>query len=66
MTATPVPSLGVSKLNLLLVAALGAFRCHVRIQSPVTFRPETNLSPISRLSAVYRRISPCAIPARPT
>ncbi len=38
-TTTPLHSLGVSKLNLLLAAALGAFRCHVRIQSPVTLPP---------------------------
>jgi hypothetical protein len=33
-TTTPLHSLGVSKLNLLLAAALGSFRCHVRIQNP--------------------------------
>jgi Uma2 family endonuclease len=44
-TTTPLHSLGVSKLNLLLAAALGAFRCHVRIQSPVTLPPRDEPEP---------------------
>ncbi|HSS49317.1 MAG TPA: Uma2 family endonuclease [Thermoanaerobaculia bacterium] len=45
MTTTPLHSLGVSKLTLLLAAALGAFRCHVRIQNPVTLPPRDEPEP---------------------
>ena len=45
MTTSPLHSLGVSKLNLLLFEALGAFRCHVRIQSPVTLPPRDEPEP---------------------
>jgi Uma2 family endonuclease len=45
MTTSPLHSLGVSKLTLLLTAALGAFRCHVRIQNPVTLPPRDEPEP---------------------
>ena len=45
MTTNPVHALVVSKLNLLLTAALGSFGCHVRIQSPVTLPPRDEPEP---------------------
>src|SRR4051812_24493271 len=39
MTTHPQHALVVSKLTMLLVAAVDATRCHVRIQSPVTLPP---------------------------
>jgi len=62
MTTTPLHSLGVSKLNLLLVAALGVFRCHVRIQSPVTLpprdEPEPDLAIVRGLPADFALLHP--------
>lgn len=45
ITTNPVHALVVSKLNLLLTAALGSLGCHVRIQSPVTLPPRDEPEP---------------------
>jgi Uma2 family endonuclease len=45
MTTNPQHALVVSTLNMRLVAALGGFRCHVRIQSPVTLPPRDEPEP---------------------
>jgi Uma2 family endonuclease len=45
MTTNPLHALVVSTLNMRLVTALGAFRCHVRIQSPVTLPPRDEPEP---------------------
>ena len=45
MTTHPQHALAVSKLTMLLVAAVGGFRCHVRVQSPLTLPPRDEPEP---------------------
>ena len=45
MTTNPQHALAVSKLTILLVTALGAQGCHVRIQNPVTLLPRDEPEP---------------------
>jgi len=45
MTTHPHHALAVSKLTMLLVAAVAATRCHVRVQSPVTLPPRDEPEP---------------------
>jgi Uma2 family endonuclease len=62
MTTNPLHSLVVSKLNMGVVSALGAFLCHVRIQSPITLpprdEPEPDLSIVKGLPADYAHRHP--------
>ena len=45
MTTNPQHALAVSKLNILLVTALGTHGCHVRVQNPVTLLPRDEPEP---------------------
>ncbi len=45
MTTNPLHSLVVSKLTMGIVAALAAFPCHARIQSPITLPPRDEPEP---------------------
>jgi Uma2 family endonuclease len=45
MTTNPQHALAVSKLNMLLVALVGARGCHVRVQNPLTLPPRDEPEP---------------------